>query len=186
MKLTFKTNHMKKMKLKHLMILPFVLLSGNFLAAQSIYFKNADGSKDAYKLTDVRKITFANDSLHLFLNDGNQFKKSLSAIENYQYNSVETISGVEKILHEGNDWNLKVYPNPTESVLNFTYNLTSADDVFYTVFDMNGKKMIEKKLGYQPEGIYTQSVSLEALSSGSYVFQINGKNLSITKNIIKQ
>ena len=70
---------------------------------------------------------------------------------------------------------VSVYPNPVQSVLNFS-GLTSP--VKATVFDMLGKRLLQTKV--------TNSLDVSSFNSGLYMVEIKNENSSKVFNIVKQ
>lgn len=75
---------------------------------------------------------------------------------------------------------VKVFPNPTQSTINITYQVEKPVEIEFAVYDIQGNQKIllskEKKLN----GNYTKSINVSALSSGTYVILIrNSTNLQV-------
>lgn len=78
--------------------------------------------------------------------------------------------------------NFIIYPNPTRD--NLIINTTSLEyqNVLATVYDVNGRKVAEKKL----ENTTQNTISLSDLATGLYVLQLNNEAFSIQKKIVKE
>lgn len=90
------------------------------------------------------------------------------------------------IVHEGETLStqdafvnsLILYPNPTKSVLNLN-TLENRSDVIYTVFDINGKLVLNAKLT-------SNTIDVSSLTSGNYILQLRSDNAVKSQKFIKQ
>lgn len=90
----------------------------------------------------------------------------------YFYTPHEVISSVQSI-----DPKLKIYPNPTYSVLNLE-NITGYEKA--TIYDINGKLLVQKVLSNNSE-----KIDLSNLTNGIYFLRLVNKNKDIVTKIIK-
>jgi hypothetical protein len=164
-----------------LLLIGVISISSN---AQSIYFNYTDGSNATYNLVDVRKITFVADEMNLQLFDGSVYSWNVSSIGHYQYD--ENSIGIDELLNKANAWQVSVFPNPTNNVLNVRYNLPTEDKIFIAVFDLQGKLLLEINKGNRTKGEHEETLAISSLPAGQYVFRISGQTNTISKNIIKQ
>ena len=152
--------------------------------AQSMYFNYTDGTNAAYNLADVRKITFVSDEMNLQLLDGSVYSWNVSSIGHYQYD--ENSIGIDELLNKANAWQVSVFPNPANNVLNVRYNLPTEDKMLISVFDLQGKLLIETNVGERTIGEHEETLDLSKLPAGQYICRISGQTNTISKNIIKQ
>ena len=152
--------------------------------SQKIHFNYTDSTKSSYGLEDVRKITFDGDLMNLHLLDGSLYAWNVSTIGHYEYE--ETALNTQELLKKANAWNLSVFPNPTSTNLNVSFNLPKADEMSIALYDLQGKVVLEKKLGTKAMGKYQELLNISALPNGVYVCRISGVHNSITKQIIKK
>jgi hypothetical protein len=175
---------MKKNKLKPWTLLVATLLMGTMSFAQSIHFNYTDGTNAAYNLVDIRKVTFDADVMNLHLLDGSIYAWNVSTIGYYQYD--ESSVSALNLLNNANAWEVNVYPNPTSTSLNISFNLPQADVISINLFDTQGKLVSEKQIGKKESGKYQEVIDLTNIPQGTYVCRIAGKHNTITKQIIKQ
>lgn len=175
---------MTKNKSKPIALIGMVLLFTIGLRAQSIHFNYTDGTNAAYNLEDVRKITFQGDEMNLHLLDGSLYAWNVSTIGHYEYE--ESTLNAQELLDKANAWNLSVFPNPTSTNFNVSFDLSQADEMSIAIYDMTGKVVLEKQLGKIAMGKHQEVINISALTNGAYVCQIAGGNNSITKQIIKK
>jgi|GEM_PF-454608 len=75
-----------------------------------------------------------------------------------------------------------VFPNPVKNVVNIDAKLFAESDVDVKIFDVAGKKAIEKKLINNNEEII--NVPVDQLRDGLYILQLSGRYLQITQRFI--
>ncbi len=90
----------------------------------------------------------------------------------YFYSQHEVISSVQSI-----DPKLKIYPNPTYSVLNLE-NINGYEKA--TIYDINGKLLVQKVISNDVE-----KIDLSNLTNGIYFLRLVNKNTDIVTKIIK-
>ncbi len=152
--------------------------------AQSIYFNYTNGTDAAYNLADVRKITFMSDEMNLQLLDGSVYSWNVSSIEHYQFD--ENSIGIDELLTKANAWRVNIFPNPANNVLHVRYNLPTEDKILISVFDLQGKLLLEINAGNRAKGEHEESLDISTFPAGQYVCRISGQTNTISKNIIKQ
>ena len=94
--------------------------------------------------------------------------------------TLEELPEVECVLNVSEEFasNLEIYPNPVTDVLK-VQNLNYSQDIFYTLFSIEGKKLAQ--------GILTTEIDLSHFSSGIYLMNIYNKSKTViaTKKIVK-
>lgn len=175
---------MSKNKSKLIVVLVAAMLMGTMNYAQSIHFNYSDGTNASYNLGDVRKITFDADVMNLHLLDGSVYAWNVSTIGQYEYD--ETSLNLNEWISAVNAWEVQVYPNPTSTEFHVRFNLPDDDEVSIALHDLQGKMILEKKMGIKISGEHQETLDLKNLPQGAYVCRIIGKQSSITKILIKQ
>jgi hypothetical protein len=174
-----------KLRFAKLSLLSLIFVSiSTSVKAQSVYFNYTDGTNAAYNLADVRKITFVSDEMKLQLLDGSVYSWNVSSIGHYQYD--ENSIGIDELLNKANAWQVSVFPNPATNLLNVRYSLPTEDKMLISVFDLQGKLLLEINAGNRAKGEHEESLDLSKLPGGQYVCSISGQTNTISKNIIKQ
>ena len=99
---------------------------------------------------------------------------------------LKMIGGGGKVDVDGNT--LILYPNPTQGITTFSFNLTTPSVANLGVYDFNGRKCIDVVTGNFPEGKYSYTVDLGNLSAGLYIVALktDGKGGVISSRVIKQ
>ena len=83
-------------------------------------------------------------------------------------------------LNEFNGANFTLFPNPTADFLTVSFP-TSFDKGKVIIYSFSGQKIFESKLSRQ-----SNSISLQSLNSGIYIYKIESNSFSKTGKIIKQ
>lgn len=73
---------------------------------------------------------------------------------------------------------LILYPNPTKSVLNLN-TLDNLSDAVYSVFDMNGRRVLNSRLN-------SETIDVSELSAGNYILRLMSGNEIKSQKFIKQ
>ena len=83
---------------------------------------------------------------------------------------------------------LFLYPNPTEGIVTFSFNLVTPSRANLGVYDMNGRKCVDVVTGNFPDGKYSYTVDLGNLESGLYavVLTTDSSRKIISSRVIKQ
>lgn len=174
-----------KLRFTKLTLLFFTFLAiSNVSMAQSVYFNYTNGTSAVYNLADVRKITFEDDEMNLHLLDGSVYSWNVSSIGHYQFD--EGNVGIDELLNKANTWLVAVFPNPANNLLNVKYNLPTDDMILISVFDLQGKLLLEINNGNRAKGEHEEILDISTLPVGQYVCRIIGQTNTISKNIIKQ
>jgi hypothetical protein len=176
--------NMSKNKSRPIVMLVLALLFTLGLNAQSMFFNYTDGTNATYNLQDVRKVTFDQDVMNLHLLDGSIYAWNVSTIGHYQYD--ETIVNTQEWLNQANAWQVRVFPNPSSTVLNVRFQLPKEEKVSIALIDLQGKLLLEKNLENKAAGEYQEILDLTGLSKGTYICRISGQQNTITKQVIKQ
>jgi hypothetical protein len=122
--------------------------------------------------------------MNLQLLDGSVYSWNVSSIGNYQFD--ENPLGVDELLEKVNTWQVTVFPNPATNLLNVKYNLPTEDNISISIFDLQGKLLLEVNKGIRTKGEHEEILDISILPAGHYVCCISGQTNTISKNIIKQ
>lgn len=155
-----------------------ILSISSQLNAQRIEFNFTNGTNLAYEIDDVRKITFGTDVMNLHLWDGTVYTWNLNSIGHFEYNE-------NALIDEANEWQINTFPNPVENNLQIQFTITKEENISIGLYDMQGKRVLQKPLGQLNSGTYQESMDLNEIQAGIYFCRIEGRKKSVTKKIIK-
>jgi len=81
-----------------------------------------------------------------------------------------------------------IYPNPTDGIVTFAFNIAESSKATLGLYDMGGKKCLDILTDRFPSGKYSYTVDLGNLPSGIYnvVLNMNKDNQIIGSKLIKQ
>jgi hypothetical protein len=170
------------------LLLLFLILAGttNTVTAQNVlYFNYNDGTQNSYALQDVRKLDFTGDNINLHLNDGSIFTWNINTIGFYDYNPNSSVS-IEEILNKANDWEVSIFPNPSDGNQNIKLKLPQASEVSFSIIDNSGKQIYQQQLGALSSGEHTFPIDWSDSSAGSYTIILKSNDFSVSKKLIKK
>ncbi|UUV22189.1 zinc-dependent metalloprotease [Paenimyroides aestuarii] len=79
---------------------------------------------------------------------------------------------------------LKIYPNPTTSVLNVAFSTKDTGTVTFNIFDLNGRLI--KTVFHQNSSIIDQQINVADLTTGTYILVIKTDKHTTTHKFIKK
>ncbi|MFD2915272.1 FG-GAP-like repeat-containing protein [Psychroserpens luteus] len=91
---------------------------------------------------------------------------------------LEVIEGATLSLENSFVNDLVIYPNPTKDVLKIS-STESLQDAIYTIFDINGKRVMNSKLNQN-------TIDVSTLNTGNYILRIVSGNSIKSQKFIKQ
>lgn len=85
-----------------------------------------------------------------------------------------TINTGSEIIHTSDQPNLEVFviPNPFSHSAFFRFNSTEGADFMLEVFDLTGKKMYSRKLGFFPSGSHQVTLERDGFDPGIYIVRL--------------
>jgi aminopeptidase N len=78
---------------------------------------------------------------------------------------------------------IEIYPNPIADVMTIWYDSRDLNQLSYSIWDMQGKKVMDRTLANTDNDRYT--ASLAALGRGVYIIRINTDRGNMTQRIVK-
>lgn len=79
--------------------------------------------------------------------------------------------------------NVKVFPNPSTTTINVSFELKESELVELSLLDITGKQIFAKNLG-NIFGIQSETISCENLEKGTYFLKLTSENFSLSEKII--
>jgi len=80
--------------------------------------------------------------------------------------------------------NVELFPNPATEKAILTYELQSATDVNFAMYDVLGKEIKTEKIKHDNAGIFTKEIEISTLSKGIYFVKLEINKISVTKKLI--
>jgi hypothetical protein len=174
---------------KKISILLFLLLSGLLkeLIAQPkmLYFRFSGGATSAFRLQEIRKMSFENDFVKLQLLNGTSYSWAASSIDYYSY-TPDLLTSSEKAISEPNSWEVKLIPNPTAGKQTLKFFLPSGGDVWLVVFNAAGKQVWERQYDKLPAGEQELSLDWPSALPGNYVLSLKTRDFTTSQTIIRR
>lgn len=109
----------------------------------------------------------------------------LTKVISFNCDTCYRISSIQpKEFEIGSINDLNIYPNPTRDITQFEYSVTKSSNIVFTLTDLNGNLIIEKRDYHQNPGKYYQTIDLKNLSNGTYFLSLYVNKELITKKVI--
>jgi hypothetical protein len=89
----------------------------------------------------------------------NQYRQQVGVIEN-------------PFVTQNQQLNVSIFPNPVNTTAHITFNLSKADNVSYSIYDLSGKTILQNNIGVRASGSNQLDISVDALKQGSYILRI--------------
>ncbi len=84
------------------------------------------------------------------------------------------------------DFEVVLFPNPASKQISLSLNLSEATTIDFKLIRMNGLVMRNETLGFLSQGVHNFPVSLNGLSTGLYIVQLQSKQGMVTKKLFIQ
>jgi hypothetical protein len=149
------------------------------LQAQTMYVKQSNGTQTDYALSNIQKISFSSGNLTVTKNDNTNVLYALNNLRYFNFTDLST--NMEEPLSVRNQ-TLSVYPNPVSNVLNINLTGTAHEDGTLSIFNFEGKTVLNRQVGYA--GVL--SLDLSHLPKGLYLCRYANLTETRTVKIIKQ
>ena len=168
---------------------PWTLLMAVFLftlglRAQSVFFNYTDGSTNAYALQDVRKIDFSGELMNLHLLDGTVYSWNIGSVGYYEYQPDAPLK-IEDWLSKANDWQAKIYPNPSNGLQTLVLSLPKDEMLKLSIMDLSGKLVFEKDMGQLRKGEHVLPLEFDG-AAGQYALVLRNPHFSVSKKLIRK
>ncbi len=172
---------MKQRRIKFQILLA-LLVSTSFVAqAQNqLIVTLTNGQTDAFNVSDIRSIKFANNTMKLTENSGTQSSWPMADISQYAFSDATSI-GQNTLA--GSD-QTRIFPNPVSDNLSIEYRTSVESKIAIELLDYTGKVLRTVYSGmHQGKVTYTWKSDLPA---GIYLCRIASKQKSTSKTFVIQ
>ena len=139
-------------------------------------------------------MSWANFTIPLTYVDGNNpdtciivMKASGSAPTNNDYLWVDnlafsgTVTGIEN--QESFVTDMSIYPNPSSDMVNFKFNIKTAQQINIEISDINGKLIRTESFG-RIQGETNQNMNISGIAKGTYFVKIKGEKSIETRKLV--
>ena len=107
---------------------------------------------------------------------------TVTANNNYFSITLPSLSVTAVLLSgEGEQSGLQINPNPFRDITTISFNIKEPSNASLTLYDMLGRKIQTFFSGYREAGTYQEEISVEALPSGVYFFELVVENQKETQ-----
>ena len=131
---------------------------------------------------DAGNVAYSNTQTSLF-ND--QFKVDITnSLNGWLANQEINLEATSLSTNSFELSNLSVYPNPSNGLINVSFQTTSNDAVEIVLFDLQGRKVFKSKQNSNNQSMFNQSINTRRLSNGIYLLRAIQGNRSTTKRVI--
>jgi hypothetical protein len=143
---------------------------------QSLFVNLTNSTTDSYLLSNVRSITFNQNSMIVNEVIGNVTSYNIPTILNYSFSNSSDLTDVD------NNVNVRVYPNPTTENLFISLGEMNEEKVRIEIWDKSGKMIKSIFDGtHKVNQLYHANLNI---ASGTYYCKIITSNKIITKPLI--
>lgn len=154
---------------------PNIIVSGDEITHNSAPVTSLSGSYTFANITWTAPASpTAADQTVTFYFSGNAANNSLDNTGDYIYNSNQTITlAVTGINDPQEDASrLKILSNPVREQLNIMYTVRSAEQLQFSIIDLEGREIYRINKGKMPAGTYQSSFDLSKFSNGLYFLKM--------------
>jgi hypothetical protein len=166
----------KRLKLGAVLLLGLGLTG---LKAQTMYVKESSGTKTAYTLSNIQKMSFSSGNLTVTKTDNSSGVYALSDLRYLNFSDIST--GLQEDLSVQSQM-LKVYPNPVGDILNINLTGMSETEGTLSILNFEGKTVLSRQVNN--EGVL--SLDISSLPTGIYLCRYSNASEIKTVKIIKQ
>jgi hypothetical protein len=147
---------------------------------------NFDSDNDSVSLTEINLLEGTN-TLTAVVNDNTSFLKVDNHETIHVYSVTWTINystlGIGSITSETNNFNISVFPNPSNAIVNFKFESTLNTPLSLEIIGIDGKKMQSYNLSHFED----LQIDMSTWSQGIYIAQIYADQVLIaTKKLAKK
>lgn len=165
-------------------ILLMTLASAISCSAQNLIVDANEFGTQLYNLNTLRKITFSEDSMQIHLQSGQLDSWAKTDVRFMVFEDAPLNQEINQHLIVKN---VKVYPVPSEGIINIEWISRLIGSTNFELTDLNGKYLYEHTVNVSQVG--KQAVKLELpqwISSGVYFLKVNQDITTIYKKVIIQ
>lgn len=175
----------KKQTLFKMLLFGGLLVSFTTIKAQDLLVNLESGTTENYSISEIRSLTFEETAMVINQNDGTTISFEINDISSYSFDLTNSLDN----LTTENNLELKIYPNPSSSLVNISYLSQGSDKISIEIIDQSGRVIKELYNGNHNNNkteVVWDINSSESISTGTYICKVVNGNKMITKSIIVQ
>jgi hypothetical protein len=172
---------MNRTRMKIQLILALLVSASYVTRAQNqLVLTRANGQTEAFNVSEIRSIKFANNALNLTKLNGSQSSWPLADISQYAFsNATSTSQPIQATAEQ-----VKVFPNPVANQLSVEYGTSREGRIAIELLDLHGRVLRSIYNGlHQGKNTYSWSADLPG---GMYVCRITSEHKIISKPFVMQ
>jgi hypothetical protein len=172
---------MKQKIFKIQFVLGMLMLSSYVTLAQNqLIVTLTNGQTDAFNVSDIRSVKFANNTMNLTENNGSQSSWNIDNVSEYAFSEASSIIPTTGSSSD----QVRIFPNPVADNLSVEYWSSINGKISIELLDLNGKFVRSVFEGiHQGKQTYTWT---RDLASGYYLCRIVSSSKSIIKPFVIQ
>lgn len=161
--------------------LALLLGTGYVTQAQNqLIVTRTNGQTDAFAISDIRSIKFANNTMNLTRNDGTQNSWPIADISQYAFSNATSAGRIT----ESEMDQAKIFPNPASGNLHIEYRGAHEGRIAIELLDLHGKVLRTVYNGIH-QGISSCTTAAD-LPGGVYICRIASEQKIISKPFVIQ
>jgi hypothetical protein len=166
-------SHSNSIKLRIALCIKYFLL---FMAFRLVLFFCISGFTVVFSQNSINSSggNISSSSGNVSYSVGQLFYKSTSHSEGSVSEGVQqayTISEISSVEILRNNWQISLYPNPTDNFIYLKHDLLSLDNLKWQLFDIQGRLLTETSIT-----INTQTIDLSDFSKAVYFLKVTDNN----------
>jgi len=172
---------MNRTRMKFQLMLALLVSASYVSQAQNqLVVTRTNGQTEAFNVSEIRSIKFANNALNLTKLNGSQSSWALADISQYAFsNATSTGQTMEATADQ-----VKIFPNPVASQLSVEYRTSREGRIAIELLDLHGRVLRSIYNGlHQGKSTYSWSADLPG---GMYVCRITSEHKIISKPFVIQ
>lgn len=153
-------------------------------SAQNLIVDANEFGTQLYSLNTLRKITFSDDSMQVYLQNGQVDNWSKTDVRFMVFDADPLAQSVTENI---NLKNVNVYPNPSEGILKVEWTSLEKGNTNFEVLDVNGKSIFKHSISVLNPGKQIAKIDLPAsMKNGVYFLKVNQNYTTRYQKVIVQ
>lgn len=152
--------------------------AANGMGSSDAFFSDAAVSMSDYGTPGMPKVIVVGCSDHKVYYNENYTAAGIGDAINEALEDCSNLSVIEA--NSRNSFKVELFPNPTQSLTNISYEIAKSSVVSIDVVDMVGKTVLTITNSFQNSGLHELQFDTDFLNDGLYFLRIQSQNQSQT------